>query len=180
MFEKAIKKTGRLVALLGLALVLTSCASGVRQAGETEAPAYQYLGQKFGQIKIRLSPELQADRDKALRAQELNLAQAIKNQLQADQVFEESSVAEVDVVIHSIRIRHTANAVIFGPLAGTDNIAGIVTLKDTAGKVLTTFSMSAAWPLGGFGESSYPVRLGWLSKRFAESTVNTILGKKTD
>jgi hypothetical protein len=65
----------------------------------------------------------------------------------------------------------------FGFMAGSDNFDGTVTLIDGNKHVKNSFDISASYALGGFAGGVNSSRLGWLSEKFAELTVNTILGK---
>jgi len=156
---------------------LGGCSSNVRR--DNDAPAvYQYSGAKYGKVSTAMSPAIAADADKAARFQELKLEEAIVTQLKEKNLYDEKSENIVDVVVNALRVRNAATAIMFGFMAGSDNMEGVVTLKASDGKVLNKFTIDASYALGGFGGGQNTARLGYLSRTFGELTAKTILDKK--
>jgi hypothetical protein len=157
-----------------LVAVLAACSSNVRMGSST---AYAYSGEKYGKVLIVLSDAVSKNKDKAYRAEDLALDRHIIAAMQASNLYDESAPGVLRVTVNSIRVRNTFNAVMFGFMAGSDNIDGTVELLDGQQKPRTSFSINASYSLGGFGGGQSDARLGWLRDKFAELTVNTILGK---
>ena len=134
-----------------------------------------YRGEKYGKVSIAMSDAIAADAAKATRFQQLGLEQAIVSQLRQNNLYDAQSGNLVEVVVSSLRVRNAATAIMFGAMAGSDNIEGAVTLKAPGGKVLNKFTIYA---LGGFGGGQNTARLGYLSQTFGELTAKTILDKK--
>ena len=156
---------------------LVGCSSNVRR--DNDAPAvYQYSGAKYGKVSTAMSPEIAADADKAARFQELKLEEAIVTQLKEKNLYDEKSENIVDVVVNALSVRNAATAIMFGFMAGSDNMEGVVTLKASDGKVLNKFTIDASYALGGFGGGQNTARLGYLSRTFGDLTAKTILDKK--
>jgi len=158
------------------ALFLASCSSGVTK--REAHVAYRYDGQTFKKVVVRLSDELAADPEKAYRFQELRLEQSIENRLKANRLYDEQASNVVEIVIKDFRIRSGLNAQLFGFMAGSDNIEGIVTLKTAEGTVFNEFAVSASYALGGRAGGQDYTRIGYLSSEFGKLTVQTIVDKQ--
>ena len=157
-----------------IAAMLAACSSNVRMGSST---GYAYSGEKYGKVLIVLSDAVASNKDKAYRADDLALDSHIIAAMKASNLYDEHSPGAVRVTVNSIRVRNTFNAVMFGFMAGSDNIDGTVQLLDEQQKARTSFNVTASYSLGGFGGGQSDARLGWLRDKFAELTVDTILGK---
>jgi len=156
-------------------LSLAACASSARM--DESAQNYQFSGDKFGQINVKLADKLANDPKKAIRSEQLNLETSLRSYLSANQLFDETSQNQVNVYIDQLHMRNGFNAVMFGPFAGKDYLGGKVTLVvDSAEKA--SFDVKASYALGGIAGGNNSSRLSWMSEKFAEVTANTIKGKK--
>lgn len=164
-------KWGSMVALFAL---MAACSSNVRMGN---SGPYVYAGEKYGKVVVVLSDAVTKDKDKAYRAEDLELDQHIVSAMKASNLFDENSPSSLRVTVNSIRVRNTFNAVMFGFMAGSDNIDGTVQLVDAAQKPGADFNIHASYSLGGLAGGQSGTRLGWLRDKFAELTVDTILGK---
>lgn len=90
--------------------------------------------------------------------------------LQAKQIYAPNGAGQdtLEIQITAMRVRSTFNAVMWGFMAGSDNLRGDVYLRDPSGKVLNHFSVYASYALGGFVGGVESVRWGWLYNKFAE------------
>ena len=84
----------------------------------------------------------------------------------------------VEIVVTSVRVRSNFSAVAFGFMAGGDNISGDIVLRDTAGRELDQFHVSATYALGGLAGGQDGARMGWLYEEFAKQAVKEITGIK--
>jgi Domain of unknown function (DUF4410) len=160
--------------VLAALVLMAACSSNVRMGTSSR---YAYTGEKYSNVVVVLSDAVANNKDKAYRAEDLALDQHIIAALKASNLYDEKSPSSIKVTINSIRIRNTFNAVMFGFMAGSDNIDGVVLLLDEQQKPRTDFDIKASYSLGGIGGGQSGTRLGWLRDKFAELTVNTILGK---
>ncbi len=143
------------------------------------APGYSYSGEKYGRVTVQWSDELSADQDKADRLKQLYLHKAIVNHLLKHQLYDRTDDHSIAVMIDGFRFRSTANAILWGVMAGTDDLSGTVTLKDKDGAVLASFRVDTDYGLGGFGGGPADKRSGWLAGKFSELIATTILKPET-
>lgn len=167
MFKKIIA--------VALVLFLASCSSTVKMAGSSSE--YKYNGEKYGKINVVLSDAVKKNSKKVVRTDELDLDGKIKSYMDSEGLYDESSPNSVNVVVNKIHVRNAFNAIMFGAMAGSDNIDGTVTLKDANETVIASFNIKASWALGGTAGGQNATRLGWLSDKFAELTAETISGE---
>ena len=138
---------------------------------------YTYGGEKYGKVVVKASDAVAKDTRKNVRIEEMAIDQKIITQLKVAGIYDESSTDTVQVLINSIYIRNTFNAVFWGFLSGVDSLKGTVTLNQKDNQ-LAIFDVSASWGWGGTAGGQTSTRLEWLSKKFAEQTAGIILGKK--
>ena len=156
---------------------LAGCSSNVRVDSDTQA-SYRYSGEKYGKVVATMADSVASDVDKATRFQQLGLEQAIISRLKQENLYDAQSGNTVNVVVNSLRVRNAASAIMFGAMAGSDNMEGSVTLKAPDGKVLNKFTIDASYALGGFAGGQNSSRLGYLGQTFGELTAKTILDKE--
>jgi len=84
------------------------------------------------------------------------------------------------VVVNSIRVRSTFNAVMWGFMAGNDHLRGDVTVLDLAGREVYSFEVSASYALGGLGGGQDASRMNWLYEEFSEMVAGELLGKQNE
>ena len=85
-----------------------------------------------------------------------------------------------EIVVTEFRVKSTVTAVLFGVLAGTDNVTGDVIIRDASGRQLRKFTVHATYGLGGWAGGQDDMRLGWLYEKFAEHTVAELGGPKKE
>ena len=163
---------------LALAVGIAGCASTVRMDGNDKLTNYSHHGEKYNAIAVSWSDSLAADADKVSRIHDLRLDKAIANHLIKSRLYDTQSAYSIDVLVTDFRFRNAANAILFGFLSGSDNLDGVVTLKNPDGTQLVRFTISASYALGGVGGGNNEDRLGWLSGKFADLAANTILNKQ--
>jgi Domain of unknown function (DUF4410) len=160
--------------VVSLLALIGACSSNVQMG---HSSTYAYAGEKYGKVVVVLADSVSNDKDKAYRAEDLTLDRHIAAALKASNLLDETSLNSVRVTINAIRVRNTFNAVMFGFMSGSDNIDGTVQLFDEQQKSRASFNVKASYSLGGIAGGQSDTRLGWLRDKFAELTVNTILGK---
>ncbi len=172
----------RRIVFLGLLIVslllFTGCASSVKRADDVYN--YKYAGQKFNKINVSLNSEAQDKlKDNSLFNAD-KLSESVKRQMNEKGLLSDVSQDLIEIVVTNIRTRSSFSAVMFGFMAGSDQLEGEVSLKSPDGKVLNSFTVSASYALGGLAGGQEAVRMNWLYDKFAELTVQNILGEKTD
>jgi len=168
----------RHILIMALAITAYGCGGQVSIKESGQQP-YVYSGAKYGRVTVEAGPKIRDDSDKSFRVQQLDLANTIAMQLRSQQLFDAEGGGEIHVVVNDIRVRNAFNAVMFGFMSGSDNVNGNVTLRTPDGQEVSQFDVSAQYALGGYAGGQDQMRLGWLSKKFAEMTIDTIVQKPT-
>ncbi len=165
--------------LLSLACLvgIAACSSNVVLDHSAGAPVYQYSGEKYGKVEVKWSDEVGADAVKVYRIKQMALDKAVINRLIANRLYDPAAANSMEVRINSFSFRNSFNAVMFGFMAGSDSLDGVVSLKAADGRALTHFDVSASYALGGSNGGNADTRMGWLSDKFGELTAQTILNK---
>jgi hypothetical protein len=174
-------RTAFSVAVAALAAVLAGCASGVRHADDAaKREAYFAGGGKLArEVTLSLDKNAQAQISGEARFSRDRLLSTVKSALEARGLLAQSpdaSLPTIEIVVTDVRVRSSFSAVMFGFMAGDDRIVGDMIARDSAGKELQRFSVSASYALGGFGGGQDEARMGWLYQTFAKELVNGLTG----
>ena len=163
------------LSIVFFAAVLAACASGVtKMANGTNTPVA--VSPNVNTVRVHLSADakkLLADNDIFNRE---TLQSIIEKALSGNNLQQTSSSQTLDIEITGFRVRSAVAAVMFGLMAGSDNVEGIVSIKDANGVVLKKSQVTASYGLGGFGGGQNDARMGWLYEEFAKHVVAEITG----
>ncbi len=158
--------------LVGL---LTACASGVsRMDGATASTAL--TDSKIKSINVWLNEgakKLVADNS---RFNQETLKTRIETAFKAQGLLTDSATQIFDLEITGFRVRSNFSAIAFGFMAGNDNIEGIITIKDGAGKTLKRAQVKASYALGGVAGGQDEARMGWLYDELTKHAVTEVVG----
>jgi hypothetical protein len=152
-----------------VALALGACATNVQHYADAPTAHLVQAGEPIRSVTVTLSPDGQRDfADNSAFDQNALLA-SVHRVLQAKQLYAATTGREtLEIQITAIRVRSTFNAVMWGFMAGSDNLRGDVYVRDPSGKLVNHFSVYASYALGGFVGGVRSVRWGWLYNKFAE------------
>jgi hypothetical protein len=170
----------RVVALLAV-VVMTGCASGVRRADDTprQAPYFAGSGKVARDVTIALDKNAQAQLSDNLKFSSDRLLSTVKSALGAKNLLAktpDAALPAIEILVTDIRVRSNFSAIMFGFMAGSDQVAGDVVVRDAAGKELQRFSVSASYALGGIAGGQDEARMGWLYETFAKEMINELTG----
>ena len=169
----------KLAFALGFAALLGACASGVQRLDSPGAAAAVVAPAAAPNVK---SVSLWLDDNaKKLVADNMKFNQdalrtMIERSLNAQNLIKADSSQTLDVEITGFRTRSAFTAIMFGFMAGNDNVEGIVTVKDAGGRVLKKAKVSASYALGGLAGGQDDARMNWLYEEFAKHTVAEVSG----
>ena len=164
------------------ALALAGCASGVKREGDVAG----VMGQAVAKLPVSvLTVSLSAEASKLAvdnpKFDQEKLLYTVRRALEVNGLMgKEPSVARAEIVVTGFRVRGTFSAVMWGVMAGTDNVTGDVIVRDAAGKQLRKFTVNASYGLGGFAGGQDDMRLGWLYEKFAEHAVAELGGPRKE
>ena len=160
-----------------IALILTACAGkAVRQESPDSAATAGTLRVKS--VAARASPKAKEQLPDNMKFDLNALSSTIEGVLSASSLQDAVAAYTLDVEITNVNVRGTFSAVMFGLLAGADNISGNVRVLDATGKALRSFEVSASYALGGLAGGQDSLRLTYLYEKFAELTCDQLRDQK--
>lgn len=169
------------VALLAAA-AFTGCASSVTRDPTTQPSGFRLSSvNPVAEVTVTLSPEAQEKLKDNLKFDPEELRKHVERALAGSALLDASQKGQlpvVEVMVTSIRVRSNFSAVMWGAMAGRDNIQGDVIVRDTAGKILDRFKVSASYALGGLAGGQDSARMGWMYEEFAKQAVQEMTGIK--
>ncbi|MER2541308.1 MAG: DUF4410 domain-containing protein [Azonexus sp.] len=173
-----LNRVMRLATTGAVIMALIGCASGVtRQAQNAEKP--QLTTERIGKVVVTLTPEAErkvADNQGFSTEQ---LASVIKNEIGNRKMIDSASATTLDVEVTDFRVRSTFSAVMFGFMAGNDNVTGKVQLRGPNGDT-EPFEVSASYALGGLAGGQDGSRMGWLYGQFAKLVAVELYGESEE
>lgn len=171
-----------MLALAIMAFSFSGCASSVTRAPGSSPGGYKVsaTNQVTG-VTVNLSGEAQEKLKDNLKFDQEELRKHVERALVGASLLNASKKGEVptvEILVTSIRVRSNFSAVMWGAMAGRDNIQGDIILRDAAGAVLDRFKVSASYALGGLAGGQDNARMGWMYEEFAKQAVQEMTGVK--
>jgi hypothetical protein len=153
--------------IAAIALLLTACAGTVvrKESSDVRATAGTL---KVKSVEAKVSPKAKEQLPNNIKFDLNALASTVERTLFASNLEDTAVATNLDVEVTNVYIRGTLSAVMFGLLAGADNISGNVRVLDPTGTVLRSFEVNASYAFGGFAGGQDSIRLNYLYERFAE------------
>jgi hypothetical protein len=161
------------------AALLAGCASGVTRmdtAAGTPAAAAATVQPKVKSVNLWLNDDAKKLLPDNLKFNQNQLRGTVERALDGQSLVAADAGQTMDIEITSFRVRSNFSAIMFGFMAGNDNVEGIVSIKDAAGATLKRAKVSASYALGGIGGGQDDARMGWLYEEFAKHTVAELTG----
>ena len=156
--------------MMSALLALGACATDVQQFANV--PMQRIVGgsEAIKSVTVTFSRSGQKDWAQNTQFSQDTLLSSVERVLQAKQLYAPDSRTQdsLQIRITAIRVRSTFNAVMWGFMAGSDNMRGDVYLRDSSGRLINHFSVYASYALGGFAGGIESVRMGWLYNKFAD------------
>lgn len=168
--------------------ILSGCASGTKRPGSSQVTVttekvYVTPSNRISSVTLNTSSKVN---EKAVDLSENGfsqdeLAKRLKQTLTNQNLLIDSGGKpnlSLEIVLQNVRVRSTANAMLWGFMAGSDYITADVVLKDSTGKVQDQFQVETSYALGGLVGGVASVRIEWLYDNFVKEVVNELTGKK--
>jgi len=92
----------------------------------------------------------------------------IQRTLDAAKLVSPDGDFKLTVTVDQLRVRSTFNAIMWGFMAGTDQLNGTATLTRLDGTPVGNFKVDTSYGLGGIGGGQDSSRLAWLYEEFAK------------
>jgi hypothetical protein len=168
------------LAAAALLLVTAACSSGVRRDTNLELsrPQLSSTGQQAGQVTLTMTPAVEQRLAGTARFDQRTFQNTIESALRAKKVLtptNDPALPTVEVNVTDIRLRSTANAVLFGIMAGTDRINGTVTVRSPDKTEMEKFNVTTSYGLGGVA-GGLDTRMSWLYEAFAKQLADELSG----
>jgi hypothetical protein len=171
-----MSQCSKLVASLLIIAALGGCASGVTRmdgpttTGAGAGPAV-LADRTVKNVTLSLTDEAKKLVADNVKFDSEQLRSTVERALIAQGLVKPESSQTMEIQLTSFRARSNVTAVLFGFMAGNDNVEGIVTVKDGAGAVLKRAKINASYALGGLAGGMDGTRMGWLYEEFAKLTI---------
>jgi hypothetical protein len=155
--------------------LLGACASGVTRMDGVALESMPKIDKTVKSVNVNLSNDAKKLLADNMQFNQDTLRSTIERSLNAQNLIKVESSQSLDIEITSFRVRSAFAAVMFGIMAGHDNVEGVVSIKGVDGKVLKPAKVSATYALGGVMGGN-EVRMSWLYEEFAKHTVSELSG----
>ncbi len=171
----------KLVLPLAAVLVLGACASGstrmqASQNNSASPQAAPVIAKSAKSVSIHLTDDAKKLVSDNLKFNPEALRSTVERTLQAQGMIQDASLQSMDIEVTSFRVRSAFTAVAFGFMAGSDNIEGLVSVKDLSGQVLQQSKVTASYALGGLAGGQDEARMSWLYEEFAKHALAELTG----
>jgi hypothetical protein len=171
----------RAIASASALVFLAACASGVTRSDNIELakPHFADAGRKAGGISVSFSPEGQKSAADNIKFNQETLLSTVRRALEANDVLTKETdptLAKIEIIVTSVRVRSAFSAVMFGFMAGDDHIKGDVVVRDQSGREIQRFGVGASYALGGLAGGMDETRMGWLYETFAKHVLEELKG----
>jgi hypothetical protein len=158
----------RRIAMALLIAALAGCASQVTRL--PEATSAREPVRALTSFEIEISPVAKAAMADA-ETQKFDLVAfrgVVQRTLDAAKLVSPDGDFKLTVTIDELRVRSTFNAIMWGFMAGTDQLNGTATLIRLDGRPVGNFKVGTSYGLGGFGGGQDSMRVAWLYEEFAK------------
>ena len=159
----------RRFAIALLIATLAGCASQVTRP-PADATATREPVRALTSFEVEISPAGKATMAEP-ETQKFDMAAfrgVIQRTLDAAKLVSPEGDFKLTVTIDQLRVRSTFNAIMWGFMAGTDQLNGTATLTRLDGRPVGTFKVGTSYGLGGFAGGQDGSRLNWLYEEFAK------------
>ncbi|RTL31336.1 MAG: DUF4410 domain-containing protein [Burkholderiales bacterium] len=172
----------RLMVALSLAALLGACASSSTRMARADVSASQpvVVQNKAKSVSIWLNDDAKKLLADNMKFNADALKSTVERSLTAQSLLDPASEQTMDIEVTSFRVRSAFSAIMFGFMAGNDNVEGIVTIKGANGSILQQSKVKASYALGGIGGGQDEARMSWLYEEFAKHAVAELSGTKVN
>jgi hypothetical protein len=163
-------------------LLLEACSSGVVRPAQEHRVYLAPSTMMVNKVALSFTPAAQKELADNLKFNQNTLVDTVKRALEARKLLDDQNPAAtqtLEIQLTDIRVRSNFNAFMWGFMAGADRVRGDVILRDPAGKDLNRFSVYADYALGGLAGAQDEARMSWLYEKFAQLTVQNLVGEES-
>jgi hypothetical protein len=155
------------LAIAFVALSLVGCGGSAKRLDSGEPTAIRPVTH-VKQVDVRLSDEAKKKWADNTLFDSAALKDTIARTLHAAKLVDANTTDTMEVEVTSMYVRGAFGAIMFGVLAGADNITGNVRVLGADGKPVKSFEVSASYAFGGLVGGLDSIRLNYLYEKFAE------------
>lgn len=158
--------TLRRVALIAALALLAGCASQVTRAPQEAAKREPVRA--LTSFDVVMSPSAKSQLAENLKFDIEVLRATVKRSLEAANLVAADGDFKMVVTVDEIRVRSTFNAIMWGFMAGSDQLNGSASLSRADGQPVGSFKVTTSYALGGLAGGQDSARLSWLYEEFAK------------
>jgi len=152
-----------------IVLITSSCGSVVTRQPSNESGRKQAIINEIGDVSISIAPEAYEQVSEYEKFSTDDLRRSVVTELAKRNVLiVDPELPKMKVEVTNFRVRSGAAAVIFGVLAGRDNLAANITILSVEGNEMDNFEVSTSYMWGGYLGGSYD-RVSYLYNSFAKN-----------
>ena len=163
----------RIAFAASIIVLLSGCKTVVEQRADSPNQLVQ-LGQPINRVVVTYSASGADELNENAGFDQNELVKSVKEHLFEKDLYSSSARGgeTLEIQITSVRYRSTFNAVMWGVMAGSDNVRGEVYLRDRSGKLLNHFEVYSMYALGGVAAGWKGERWPYLYNKFADAVTD--------
>lgn len=173
-------RIAQLAATVVLVAMLGACASSTTRMGGAAASQTVAVAKSAKAVTLWLNDDAKKLVSDNIKFSGDSLRSTVERTLSSQGLIQTDATQTLDIEVTSFRVRSSFSAVMFGFMAGNDNIEGIVTVKDQAGTVLQKSKVTASYALGGLAGGQDESRMNWLYEEFAKHAAAELTGARVN
>jgi len=158
----------RRIALALLITTLAACASQVTRPPEATTTREPVRALTSFEIEISAAAKAAMADAETQKFDLVAFRGVLQRTLDAAKLVSPDGDFKLTVTIDELRVRSTFNAIMWGFMAGTDQLNGTATLTRLDGRPVGNFKIGTSYGLGGFGGGQDSSRVAWLYEEFAK------------
>jgi hypothetical protein len=158
----------RRMAMALLIAALAGCASQVTRAPEATTAREPVRALTSFEIEVSATAKAAMADAETQKFDLVAFRGVVQRTLDAAKLVSPDGDFKLTVTIDELRVRSTFNAIMWGFMAGTDQLNGTATLTRLDGRPVGNFKVGTSYGLGGFGGGQDSMRVAWLYEEFAK------------
>jgi hypothetical protein len=166
----------RRLLLVGALAGLAGCASQVIRPPEEAATVEPVRA--LVSFEVDVSDAARAQLGDSVKFDAEALRGTIRRTLEASKLMAGDGDFTMTVTVDSVRVRSTFNAIMWGFMAGTDQLNGTAKLRRLDGQPVRSFKIATSYGLGGFAGGQDSARLTWLYEEFSKMLAQELVAAR--
>jgi hypothetical protein len=163
-------------AAIAVVCLAAGCASQVTRVGAPETPKQSMRAVET--LSVEMGPNAKAQLADNLAFDVAAMESVLRRMLQAKGLLASDGDVRLKVVVDDIRVRSTFSAMMFGIMAGTDQVNGTASLRGRNDQPLEEMKINTSYGLGGFAGGQDSMRMNWLYEEFSKKLAEELVARR--